>query len=106
MGLSRMLDRCGFRTSRDTCARGWRRATTFSLPRAIKESSSERDRSTKLALRLRDGRIVECVHLQTPRLHTLCVSSQVGCAMACEFCATGKMGLLRNLEAWEILARS
>lgn len=80
-------------------------AYDFSIPVTLKESESELDRSTKLALRLRDGRIVECVHLQTPRLHTLCVSSQVGCAMGCTFCATGRMGLLRNLEVWEILAQ-
>jgi 23S rRNA (adenine2503-C2)-methyltransferase len=77
----------------------------FSIPVTLKESESHLDRSTKLALRLRDGKIVECVHLQTPRLHTLCVSSQVGCAMDCSFCATGRMGLLRNLDVWEILAQ-
>jgi 23S rRNA (adenine2503-C2)-methyltransferase len=77
----------------------------FGLPLVARESPSDRDRSTKLALRLHDGKIVECVHLQTPRLHTLCVSSQVGCALDCRFCATGKMGLLRNLQPWEILAQ-
>src|SRR5690606_36894063 len=34
---------------------------------------------------------------------TVCVSSQVGCALACGFCATGRLGLRRNLEAWEIV---
>ncbi len=77
----------------------------FSLPGVLGESPSHMDRSRKLALRLRDGKVVECVHLETPRLHTLCVSSQVGCAMDCKFCATGKMGLLRNLQAWEILCQ-
>lgn len=37
--------------------------------------------------------------------HTLCVSSQAGCALACDFCATGRLGGLRNLETWEILAQ-
>ncbi|MBI5838010.1 MAG: 23S rRNA (adenine(2503)-C(2))-methyltransferase RlmN [Candidatus Eisenbacteria bacterium] len=75
------------------------------LPSVVREAPSLKDRSAKLALRLHDGKIVECVHLQTPRLHTLCVSSQVGCALDCHFCATGKMGLLRNLQPWEILAQ-
>ena len=46
---------------------------------------------------------VEAVLLPGPRRVTLCVSSQAGCAAACPFCHTGTMGLLRNLEAWEIL---
>ncbi|HVP39815.1 MAG TPA: 23S rRNA (adenine(2503)-C(2))-methyltransferase RlmN [Candidatus Saccharimonadales bacterium] len=77
----------------------------LALPPVAREVASDRDGSTKLALRLGDGRILECVHLRTPRLHTLCVSSQVGCALACTFCATGRMGLLRNLQPWEILAQ-
>jgi 23S rRNA (adenine2503-C2)-methyltransferase len=52
-----------------------------------------------------DGALIESVRipLEQPRRFSLCVSSQVGCALACAFCATGRMGLRRNLEAWEIV---
>ncbi len=65
---------------------------------------SQIDGSTKLLFRAADGLLIESVilRLATGRT-TLCVSSQVGCAAACEFCATGKMGLARNLSADEIL---
>jgi 23S rRNA (adenine2503-C2)-methyltransferase len=62
------------------------------------------DGATKLLFRTPDGLLIESVilRLATGRT-TLCVSSQVGCAAACGFCATGKMGLARNLAADEIL---
>ncbi len=43
------------------------------------------------------------IPLEHPGRFTVCVSSQVGCALACEFCATGRLGLSRNLDAWEIV---
>ncbi|MFT3698265.1 MAG: radical SAM protein [Kofleriaceae bacterium] len=43
------------------------------------------------------------IPLENPDRFTVCVSSQVGCALACAFCATGRLGLSRNLEAWEIV---
>ena len=43
------------------------------------------------------------IPLADPARFTVCVSSQVGCALACAFCATGRLGLSRNLEAWEIV---
>ncbi len=43
------------------------------------------------------------IPLEVPGRFTVCVSSQVGCALACAFCATGRMGLRRNLDAWEIV---
>lgn len=43
------------------------------------------------------------IPLENPDRFTVCVSSQVGCALACAFCATGRLGLARNLEAWEIV---
>ncbi|MCH9688653.1 MAG: 23S rRNA (adenine(2503)-C(2))-methyltransferase RlmN [Deltaproteobacteria bacterium] len=65
---------------------------------------SEVDGATKLLFRTQAGLLTESVVLRiaTGR-STLCVSSQVGCAAACSFCATGKMGLARNLSAAEIL---
>lgn len=57
----------------------------------------------KLLFRLADGLQVESVMMAEDDRHTLCLSSQVGCPIDCAFCATGKMGLLRNLTAGEII---
>jgi 23S rRNA (adenine2503-C2)-methyltransferase len=60
-------------------------------------------RTYKALLKLEDGRIIESVLMSPKPDHwTACISSQVGCAMACTFCATGTMGLLRNLTSEEI----
>lgn len=63
------------------------------------------DGSVKFALRLEDGKIVETVLMPNRTQYTVCVSSQVGCAMGCTFCATARMGLERNLSAGEIVAQ-
>ncbi len=63
------------------------------------------DMSHKFVLELRDGARVESVSMRTEKRLTLCVSSQVGCALKCAFCATGLMGLKRNLRAEEIVAQ-
>lgn len=63
------------------------------------------DGSVKFALRLEDGKIVETVLMPNRTQYTVCVSSQVGCAMGCTFCATALMGLERNLSAGEIVAQ-
>ncbi|MDE1765055.1 MAG: 23S rRNA (adenine(2503)-C(2))-methyltransferase RlmN [Thaumarchaeota archaeon] len=72
---------------------------------------SEDGNTTKLLLKLTDGTLVETVLMQYrsggkehPR-STVCVSTQVGCAMGCTFCATGQMGFERNLKAEEIVAQ-
>ncbi|MFA6603759.1 MAG: 23S rRNA (adenine(2503)-C(2))-methyltransferase RlmN [Patescibacteria group bacterium] len=58
----------------------------------------------KAALKLTDGQCIETVLMRNRRgAWTICVSSQVGCAMRCTFCATGRMGLQRNLTADEIV---
>jgi 23S rRNA (adenine2503-C2)-methyltransferase len=61
------------------------------------------DQTRKYLLRLADGLIIETVGIPSSKRLTVCVSSQVGCAMACDFCATGKMGFTRNLKAHEIV---
>jgi 23S rRNA (adenine2503-C2)-methyltransferase len=61
------------------------------------------DGSTKFAFALSDGRQVETVLMPNLTHYTVCVSTQVGCAMGCDFCATAKMGLVRNLSAGEIV---
>src|SRR5262245_18867865 len=54
------------------------------------------DGTEKYLLRLFDGRHIESVFIPDTRSKTFCVSTQVGCAMACSFCLTGKMGLVRH----------
>ena len=62
------------------------------------------DGTVKLAFRLADGALIESVLIPTAHdRHTLCVSSQVGCAMGCKFCLTGTMGFARNLTPAEIV---
>jgi 23S rRNA (adenine2503-C2)-methyltransferase len=68
----------------------------------IVESAASDDGSTKHAFRMLDGSIVEGVYMPYEGRATLCLSSQVGCAMGCTFCATGRMGIRRNLTAAEI----
>ncbi|HJW08301.1 MAG TPA: hypothetical protein VJ483_01630, partial [Holophagaceae bacterium] len=86
----------------------WLEANTdLSLPQEDERLAST-DGSTKLALKLLDGHRIEAVHMprrvRNPRV-TYCISSQVGCAMGCTFCATGAMGILRNLSAGEIVGQ-
>ncbi len=61
------------------------------------------DGSIKFGFQLEDGNIIESVLIPEEDRNTLCVSSQVGCAMNCTFCLTGTMGLIRNLTPAEIV---
>jgi 23S rRNA (adenine2503-C2)-methyltransferase len=70
---------------------------------AHRETSS--DGTEKFLLRLADGRHIEAVFIPDTPANTFCISTQVGCAMACAFCLTGKMGLVRNLTAGEIVGQ-
>ena len=63
------------------------------------------DGTEKFLLRLADGRTIESVFIPDTPSMTFCISTQVGCAMACAFCLTGKMGLVRNLTAGEIVGQ-
>jgi 23S rRNA (adenine2503-C2)-methyltransferase len=69
------------------------------------QQASALDPFVKYALRTHDGHLIETVRIPLERegRYSVCVSSQVGCALACRFCATGRMGLTRNLETWEIV---
>lgn len=62
-----------------------------------------KDRTEKLLLELQDGQVVECVLMRETNRRTVCISTQVGCAMGCVFCASGLEGLKRNLSTGEIL---
>jgi len=67
------------------------------------ERQQSADGTRKFLFRLRDGNTVESVIIPMANHATFCVSSQVGCAMACRFCATARGGLVRDLEPGEIV---
>jgi 23S rRNA (adenine2503-C2)-methyltransferase len=70
----------------------------------VERKVSPTDGFLKYLFRLHDGPLVEAVRIPIfGEKYTVCLSSQAGCALGCVFCATGKMGLIRNLETWEIV---
>jgi 23S rRNA (adenine2503-C2)-methyltransferase len=64
---------------------------------------SKEDKSVKILFRTHDSNFIETVSMVDKNRHTVCLSSQAGCALDCHFCATGKMGLKRNLSTGEIV---
>ena len=72
----------------------------------IEQTLTSMDGSSKHALKLADGALIECVYMPYENRATLCISTQVGCAMGCVFCAAGAMGLKRNLSAAEIAGQA
>jgi 23S rRNA (adenine2503-C2)-methyltransferase len=90
------------------------RRTSFEAVRArgsvpelelLSEEKSAVDPFRKFLFKTPDGAAIEAVRipLEKPGRFSVCVSSQVGCALACAFCATGRLGLRRNLATWEII---
>jgi 23S rRNA (adenine2503-C2)-methyltransferase len=78
-------------------------ADTFPIPRLHPETVQQsQDGTRKYLWRLADQEPVESVLIPSGKRLTLCISSQVGCALGCRFCATGLMGFRRNLRAFEI----
>jgi 23S rRNA (adenine2503-C2)-methyltransferase len=77
---------------------------TVSVPEVVRHDVSS-DGTQKFVLKLSDGRQIESVFIPDTPKQTFCVSTQVGCAMGCAFCLTGKMGLIRHLSAAEIAAQ-
>ncbi len=69
----------------------------------LAEVEQSRDGTVKYAFRLSDGKVIESVLIPENNRNTLCVSSQVGCAMGCRFCLTGKLGFAGNLLPAEIV---
>ena len=124
IGLEAALDERGYERFRARQIFRWiyRRGITdiaamTDLPRPLRESLAgeftlatpviaarhrSSDGAEKFLLTLRDGRQIEAVFIPDTPAMTFCISTQVGCAMACAFCLTGKMGLVRNLTAGEI----
>lgn len=74
---------------------------TLTTPHIVGDERSV-DGTRKFQLELADGRRIEAVFIPDTPSMTFCISTQVGCAMACGFCLTGKMGLVRHLTAGEI----
>lgn len=72
-------------------------------PYTVRSESAAPDGTVKYLLDLPDGEVIESVFLPYPGRVSVCISSQVGCPMACSFCATGTEGLARNLTAGEIV---
>ena len=79
------------------------RATVL-VPEVVKHDVST-DGTQKFVLQMSDGRQIESVFIPDTPKQTFCVSTQVGCAMGCAFCLTGRMGLVRHLTAAEIAAQ-
>ncbi len=79
----------------------FREEFVVSTPRIVTDERSV-DGTRKFVLELADHRRIESVFIPDTPSMTFCISTQVGCAMSCGFCLTGKMGLVRNLTAGEI----
>ena len=125
--LEEFMIAAGERKFRARQVMGWlygRNADSFELmsdvPAALRERLGERftlgavpeafvsrsaDGARKILLKLGDGEAIESVVIPSDGRVTLCMSSQVGCAMGCEFCATARMGLHRNLGVGEMLSQ-
>ena len=83
-----------------------RLSATTELRHVVKDlEQRSADGTIKYRFKTQDGKLIESVYMPSPDRKTLCVSTQVGCAMGCTFCATGTLGLLRNLTASEIVAQ-
>jgi 23S rRNA (adenine2503-C2)-methyltransferase len=80
--------------------------TSAALLPVARETHSRDGFTRKYLLRLRDGHLIETVLMRYRGRVTACISSQVGCAMGCVFCATGQMGFTRHLTPGEIVAQA
>ncbi len=75
-------------------------------PQVVDSIRSPDGRTRKDLLQLADGETVEAVLMHYKTRHTACISTQVGCALGCPFCATGQMGFRRDLTSGEIVAQA
>ncbi len=76
---------------------------TIGALKVVQTVQSADSGTQKFLFELPDGQKIESVFMREEKRLTVCLSSQVGCALGCRFCATGSMGFYRNLESWEIL---
>jgi 23S rRNA (adenine2503-C2)-methyltransferase len=79
--------------------------TAFSTPQTLARQEAPDGETRKDLLQLEDGAQVEVVLLRYFERRSACISTQVGCACGCRFCATGQMGLVRQLSGGEIVAQ-
>ncbi|MGZ3789376.1 MAG: 23S rRNA (adenine(2503)-C(2))-methyltransferase RlmN [Bacteriovorax sp.] len=79
-------------------------AFSFDLPKIVNSLSAD-DGTIKFLMEMNDGQRVETVLIPFHKRYTVCLSSQVGCAMKCSFCFTGTQGLSRNLKSSEIIGQ-
>lgn len=89
--------------SKDLRAKLKERAVFKPLTKDLEQRS--KDGTIKYRWKTHDGKFIESVYLPSEDRKTLCVSTQVGCAMGCTFCATATLGLMRNLTPSEIVAQ-
>ncbi len=104
-----LYERRSFETDRwtdlPTSLREWIAAEMRIDPGRIAGATEAADGTVKYRVALAGGDVVEAVYMVQSQRVTLCVSSQVGCALDCAFCLTGRMGLVRHLDAGEILGQ-
>ena len=81
--------------------------TRRDLPRVLERVPDPDDGSVRYLFEAEDGVVFEAVRIPLHKAgrFSVCLSSQAGCAMGCDFCATGRLGLKRNLKAWEMVAQ-
>src|SRR4030065_2962100 len=77
--------------------------TAFISSLKLLQKQTSKDGTQKFLFELEDRETIESVLIPDKDSLTLCISSHVGCAMGCHFCVTGKLGLKRNLKAYEII---
>jgi 23S rRNA (adenine2503-C2)-methyltransferase len=78
----------------------------IAVPEAVDTVQSADGETRKDLLQMMDGETIEAVLMQYERRRTACISTQVGCAVGCAFCATGKMGFRRDLSSGGIVAQA
>jgi 23S rRNA (adenine2503-C2)-methyltransferase len=88
------------KTARTELAGAWR-----IVPPQIHRRFDSADGTRRYLVPLEDSEFAETVFIPETQRNTICISSQVGCALACTFCLTGKLGLKRHLSAGEIVAQ-
>lgn len=83
--------------------RSWLATHYFIDSIALQDQQISKDRTIKSAFTVEDKKVIEGVLIPTRTRMTACISSQIGCSLSCQFCATGRLKLLRNLSAGEIV---
>jgi 23S rRNA (adenine2503-C2)-methyltransferase len=73
--------------------------------KVLKVTGGKSEKTRKYLLKCQDGKKIETVIMKEQERITICLSSQIGCSLGCEFCATGRMRLIRNLTVGEIVAQ-